>query len=116
MKKAIHLMVRTNMTQREIAAEIDVNEATISRWKKGKEFEELKLEEERDFLSGLAGLSIQTYKDILVNGTSEHARFMVAQDVLDRTGHKVSDKIDLTGEIDTEISIKIDYGDDGDGD
>ncbi len=27
-----------------------------------------------------------------------------------------TDKTELTGEIDTEISIKIDYGDDGDGD
>jgi transposase len=39
-EKAIVLMVRTSLTQREIAKGLDVTEETISRWKKRKDFED----------------------------------------------------------------------------
>lgn len=91
MEKAITLMVRTNMTQREIAKEIDVSEETISRWKKKKEFNKQKLEEERIFLGDLSSKSIQTMEKLL-NARSELVRFNAAKDILDRTGHKPIDK------------------------
>lgn len=84
-------MVRTNLTQREIAKELDVSEETVSRWKKRKDFIEKKLEEERLFLGDLSSKSIQTMEKLL-NARSELVRFNAAKDILDRTGHKPVEK------------------------
>lgn len=96
MKKAIKLMVTTSMSQREIAKELNVAEQTVCNWKKEKDFDEIKLREEREFLGGITGLAIRTYKNILENGKSEHVRYLVAQDILDRTGHKPTDKQEIS--------------------
>ena len=86
-EKAIVLMVRTSLTQREIAKELDVTEETISRWKKRKDFEDLKTAEEKKFLEDLSSKSIRTMEELLT-AKSELVRFNAAKDILDRTGHK----------------------------
>lgn len=110
-EKGITLMVRTTMTQREIAKELDVTEETVSRWKKRVDFEKLKMEEERNFLGDLSGKSIQTMEKLL-NARSELVRFNAAKDILDRTGHKPIDKQQL--EV-TEVPVFVDDLSESDG-
>lgn len=97
MKQGIRLMVTTNKTQREIAKELQVSEQTVTSWKKNKEFDEIRLKYEREFLGDLSSLAIRTYKDILKNATSDHVKFLVSQDILNRSGHRI-DNNDLIRE------------------
>lgn len=94
MEKAIHLMVYTTLTQREIAEKLDVCEETISRWKKRDDFKSKKKEEEREFLFELTSLAMRTMRELL-NSNSDYVRFQAAQDILDRTGYKSTDKVDI---------------------
>lgn len=98
-------MVRTSLTQREIASELDVSEETISRWKKRDDFEELKIVEEREFLKSLTSKSIKTMEKLL-DAKSELVRFNAAKDILDRTGHKPTEKRDVDLK-NTDINIVI---------
>ena len=100
MKKGIVLMVRTSLTQREIAKELKVNENTVSQWKKDKEFDELRQHEERAFLGDLAAEALRTMKGLL-NAKSELVRYNAASDILDRTGYKATDKqeLDINGAV-----------------
>lgn len=87
-------MVRTEMTQREIAEQLEVSEETVSRWKKRDDYEDLRVTEERKFLGDLSSKSIQTMGKLL-KARSELVRFNAAKDILDRTGHKPVDKQDV---------------------
>jgi len=100
MKKGIKLMVRTNMTQREIADELKVNENTVSQWKKDKDFDEIRQQEERSFLGDLAAEALRTMKGLL-KAKSELVRYNAASDILDRTGYKPTDKqeVDINGAV-----------------
>ena len=94
MEKAIDMMVYTNLTQREIAEKLDVREETISRWKNREDFKSKKKEEEGKFLFELTSPAMRTMKELL-NSHSDYVRFQAAQDILDRTGYKPTDKVDL---------------------
>lgn len=98
MEKGIKLMVWTNLSQREIAQRLDVKEETVSRWKKHKDFEEIKLKEEREYLGELAAPALRTMKALL-NAKSEMVRYNAASDILDRTGYKPVDKQELSGNV-----------------
>ena len=94
MDKAINMMVYTNLTQREIADKLDVREETVSRWKNREDFKSKKKEEEGKFLFELTSPAMRTMKELL-NSHSDYVRFQAAQDILDRTGYKPTDKVDL---------------------
>ena len=94
MDKAINMMVYTNLTQREIAEKLDVREETISRWKNREDFKSKKKEEEGKFLVELTPPAMRTMRELL-NSHSDYVRFQAAQDILDRTGYKPTDKVDL---------------------
>ncbi|WP_251135037.1 helix-turn-helix domain-containing protein [Exiguobacterium sp. s102] len=98
MTKAIQLMVRTNMSQKEIAKKIGVNETTISRWKQLKDFDEIRFQEERLYLGELASPALRTMRDLL-NAKSELVRYNAASDILDRTGFKPIDRQEITGAL-----------------
>ena len=99
-KKAAALMVTTNLTQREIAEKLDLNESTVSRWKNDDEFKTYKQEVERDYLASLSAPAIRTLGDLLT-ARSGFVRFQAAKDILDRTGYKPIDKqeIDLASQV-----------------
>lgn len=91
MIKAVRLMVRTNMSQKEIAKQIGITEATISKWKRRADFDEVRLHEERLYLGDLAAPALRTMKQLL-NAKSELVRYNAASDILDRTGYKPTEK------------------------
>ena len=106
---AAKLMVSTSMTQREIAQKLDVREETVSRWKKSSEFQR-KLKEEQDkYLNDLTAPAMRTIRDLL-NSHSDYVRLQAAQDILDRTGYKPTDKVEQTNK-NIEVTIG-DYDDD----
>ncbi len=94
MIKAVRLMVRTSMSQKEIAKEIGVNETTISKWKNQSDFDEVRFQEERQYLGDLAAPALRTMKELL-NAKSELVRYNAASDILDRTGFKPVEKQEL---------------------
>ena len=108
MEKAIELMIQTNLSQREIAKKLDVREETVSRWKKRNDFKEKKKEEQKIYLSELSGPAMRTMKELL-DSRSDNVRFQAAQDILDRTGYKPSDKLELDSDL--KIVFEDDYGD-----
>lgn len=97
MIKAIELMVTTKLNQREIAKELDVREETVSRWKKRNDFKEKKIEEQKIYLNELSAPAMRTMKELLESG-SDYVRFQAAQDILDRTGYKPTDKLEIEAE------------------
>lgn len=91
--KAIALMVEKNLNQNEIAKELNVARQTISNWKRNTEFQEELLNAERNLLKGLTGKAIKTMENLLT-AKSELVRYNAASDILDRTGHKPTDKVE----------------------
>lgn len=96
-KKAVNMLVRTILTQREIANKLDMREETLSRWKNEETFQEMLKKEESSFLRELTAPALRTIKSLL-NANSEYVQLQAAQDILDRTGYKPSDKLDITSE------------------
>lgn len=98
--KAIILMVTTEKKQKEIAKEIGVNEATISRWKKQEDFNKAKKDYERGYLSSLSAKALRTLAELLDSNT-DYVRLAAAKDILDRTGYKPTDKtqIEMSGSL-----------------
>lgn len=108
MIRAIHLMVTTNFTQREIAEQLAIREETVSRWKKDEEFIKLKKEKEREFMHDLSSPALRTMEKLL-NAGSDMVRYYAASDILNRTGYKPTEKIDMTSDL--NIVFEDDYGD-----
>lgn len=92
--KAIILMVTTEKKQKEIAKEIGVNEATISRWKKQEDFNKAKKDYERGYLSSLSAKALRTLAELLDSNT-DYVRLAAAKDILDRTGYKPTESIEM---------------------
>ncbi|MFE6988725.1 phBC6A51 family helix-turn-helix protein [Streptomyces pharetrae] len=91
--KAIALMVENNLNQNEIARELKVARQTVANWRKNAEFQEELLNAECNLLKGLTGKAIKTMEDLLT-AKSELVRYNAASDILDRTGHKPTDKVE----------------------
>lgn len=103
-EKCIALMVTTNKTQRQIAKELDINERTISVWKKEQEFiNQLQKEIQNNFSS----LALDAQKELgkLLKSKNEYIRIQVAKDILDRAGYKPTEKREIKD--DTEKTKKI---------
>ena len=86
-------MVEKNLNQNEIAKELNVARQTISNWKRNTEFQEELLNAERNLLKGLTGKAIKTMENLLT-AKSELVRYNAASDILDRTGHKPTVKVE----------------------
>lgn len=94
MKNTIDLMVTSNLNQREIAKKLDINEATISRWKNNEDFKNELGKAQKNYLMSLTAPAIRTLKNLLY-ADSEAVRFNAAKDILDRTGYKPTEKQQL---------------------
>lgn len=91
-KKAVILIANGDLTQKEIATELKVTEQTIVAWKKKQEFKDAILNHEREMLKGLTFKAIRTMENLLY-AKSELVRYNAASDILDRTGHKPTEKL-----------------------
>lgn len=80
----IRLKNETDLAEGEIAAEIDVNRSTISRWKHNDKFREGFKGYQAEHLSKPKAL--QTMINLL-DAKSELVRYQASKDILDRTGY-----------------------------
>lgn len=102
--KAILLMVEGELTQKQIAKELNVSVQSIITWRKKSEFQEALVIAEREKLKGLSIKAIKTMENLL-NAKSELVRYNAASDILDRTGHKPIEKQEVT-----QRNIEINVG------
>ena len=107
-KKCIEMMALGDRTQKEIAEQLKVTEATICNWKKNEDFQTEYIEFMRQNLKGAVAKAFNTELQLL-NARSEMVRLLTAKDVLDRAGFRPDDNVNAN--IDTDLHITIDYGD-----
>lgn len=82
----IRLKNETDLAEGEIAAEIDVNRSTISRWKHNDKFREGFKGYQVEHLSKQVPKALQTMINLL-DAKSELVRYQASKDILDRTGY-----------------------------
>lgn len=102
-KKCIEMLVCGAYSQVQIARELKISEQTICNWKKDEEFAKELQEQMRICVQTLAPKAIKTM-EALLNSDSDNVRFSAAKDILDRTGFKPSDNINVNSNIATEQS------------
>ncbi len=97
-RKCVELLVSGCYSQKEIAAELNVTEATICNWKKNDDFMAAYTETLKDSIKSVAALAFKT-ETALLKARSEMVRLLTAKDILDRAGFKPEDKIGLEGAV-----------------
>ena len=95
-KKCLELMAIGELSQKDIAKQINITEKTICEWKKNNEFMN-----ELDILivlsiRSLAAKAFRTQMNLL-DAKNEMVRYMAAKDILDRAGFKADDKLRIEG-------------------
>lgn len=101
--KCIEMLAIGQYTQAQIAKELKISEQTICNWKKNSEFATELNEKIRICIQTLAPKAVNTMEKLL-NSDSDNVRFSAAKDILDRTGFKPSDNINVNGTIAAEQS------------
>ena len=102
-KKCIEMLICGQYTQAQIAKELKISEQTICNWKKNEEFAAELTEDMRICIQTLAPKAIRTMEKLL-NSDSDNVRFSAAKDILDRTGFKPQDKLEVSRTLESEKS------------
>ena len=95
-KKCIRLLVDGVKTQKQIADEIKISEATICNWKKNEEFISEYTSSLKKAMKDVAAKAFQTEIKLL-SARSEMVRLLAAKDLLDRAGFKADEKLQIEG-------------------
>lgn len=107
--KCLELMIKGDMTDKEIAAAINITQKTICEWKKNcKEFQDEYNALMRNSLQYAAPKAFR--KQIaLLNSKNDMVAHLAAKDIMDRAGFQPTEKIEQ--QIDMDLNITVDYGD-----
>lgn len=100
-------MVSGAKTQKQIANELRVSEATICNWKKTTEFTDEYISAIKSSIKDVAAKAFKV-EEKLLSAKSEMVRLMAAKDILDRAGLKPEDNVNLNG---NGVMVIIDGGD-----
>lgn len=100
-EKAVRLMVVTELSQREIAKELNLTEQTISNYKKKESYPQLRQQYEEAFLADLTAPAMRTMRELL-SAKSEFVRYSAASDILDRTGYKPTERQEIDAHVKTD--------------
>lgn len=103
-RKCIEMMISGAMSQAEIARELKVTEQTICNWKKDETFASELEKANRLVIYSLVPKAINKIAALL-NAESEQVQLAAAKDILDRTGFKAQDKIQLDGTLKTSEKL-----------
>ncbi len=98
----IELMVQGGLKRYEIAKKLNVDEDTITNWKKNPEFAAELDRQMRLRFGDYAGMALNAIIDLAQNAESGSVRLQAAKDLLDRAGYKPEDKVQVDGTLDTE--------------
>lgn len=97
-RKCIELMLQGEMKQKEIAAELNITEKTVSEWKKNEEFTAAYDEAVRSLLRYASGKALR--KQIkLIDSESDNVAHLAAKDILDRGGYKPDEKVEVAASV-----------------
>lgn len=91
----IQIKTDTGAKDMDIAEQIDVNRATISRWKANDKFRGGFKGYQAEHLQKQVPKALQTMINLL-DAKSELVRFQASKDILDRTGYNPVDKQEIT--------------------
>ena len=107
--KCLELMIRGDMTDKDIAEAINVAQKTICDWKKNNaEFQNEYNALMRNSLQYAAPKAFR--KQIaLLNSKNDMVAHLAAKDIMDRAGFQPTEKVEL--EADMDLNITVDYGD-----
>lgn len=94
-RKCIKHMVSTGANQKETAAELDIAEETISRWKNDDEFLKEYESAVRRSMSGYAVKAVQRIAYLAEHADSEQVQLSASKDILDRVGYKPKDSVNI---------------------
>ncbi len=97
-KKCVAMMAAGCYTQKEIAKELNISEATICNWKKTDEFMSEYNAALKNSMKDVAAKAFKTETDLL-RARSEMVRLMAAKDILDRAGFKPEEKVNVSGGV-----------------
>lgn len=103
--KCLELMLKGDMTDKEIAEAINITQKTICEWKKNsKEFQD---EYNRLMRSSLQYAAPKAFNKqlSLLKSKNDMVAHLAAKDIMDRAGFNPSDKIELEPETELNISI-----------
>ena len=96
-------MLEGELNQKQIASELKVTQQTVTTWKKDERFQELKFQMEKEVLKNLTGKALKTLKELL-NAESETVKYYASRDILDRAGHKQTDKLEVKSESNVVVN------------
>lgn len=109
--KCLELMIQGNMTDKDIAAAINVAQKTICDWKKNcKEFQDEYNSLMRRSLQYAAPKAFRKQMSLL-DSNNDMVAHLAAKDIMDRAGFNPTDKMEM--EVDMDLNVSIDYGDSG---
>lgn len=97
--KCLNLLLLGEMTQVEIAKELQVSENTISNWKKNEEFATEFDRMMRQSINATCSRALRTMIGLL-NSDSDSVRFQASKDLLDRAGYKAIEKLEVDANVD----------------
>ena len=107
--KCLELMIRGDMTDKEIAKAINITQKTICEWKKHcKEFQDEYNALMRNSLQYAAPKAFRKQMALL-NSKNDMVAHLAAKDIMDRAGFQPTEKIEQ--QIDMDLQIVVDYGD-----
>ena len=107
--KCLELMIKGEMTDKDIAAAINITQKTICEWKKNnKEFQDEYNSLMRSSLQYAAPKAFRKQMALL-DSKNDMVAHLAAKDIMDRAGFNPTDKLEM--DVDMELNINIDYGD-----
>ncbi|UXV43437.1 DNA-binding protein [Staphylococcus simulans] len=99
-REYIRIKNETDLSDKEIAIEINTPQPSISRWKTNDKFKAGLMAYQAHHLESSVPQALQTMISLL-NAKSELVKFEAAKDILDRTGYNPIDKqeVEHTGSV-----------------
>ena len=111
--KCLQLMIKGEMTDKEIAESINITQKTICEWKKNcKEFQDEYNALMRNSLQYAAPKAFRKQMELL-KSKNDMVAHLAAKDIMDRAGFQPTEKVEM--DVDMDLNITVDYGDDDEG-
>ena len=112
--KCLELMVKGDMTDKQIAETINITQKTICEWKKNnREFQDEYNSLMRSSLQYAAPKAFRKQMSLL-KSKNDMVAHLAAKDIMDRAGFNPTEKVEQ--QVDMDLNIVVDYGCDSNAD
>lgn len=108
-KKCVELLISGKFKQAQVAEQCDVTRETVNKWLNHNE--EFKKEYEKAMSESIQSLAPKAKYTMskLLDAESENVRFQAAKDILDRTGFKPKEQVEISKPVDESIKEMDEY-------